>query len=100
MAAIAPSGEDASSELIEPEPIRPGQFDDAVHWRSHRDVDQRVGNVIGRLRLHLHGRKTNGVAVGVRVGDAAEKLKKLRCAENGVGTDAARTASSWASFAR
>ena len=49
-----------------------------------RDVGQGGGDVVGRLGLNEHGRQMNRLALGARVGDAADELEELRRAEDRV----------------
>ena len=70
--------ENASGQLVEPELFGPSQLDDAVQRFALGDLGQCGSDVIGRLRLDEHRRQANGVAVGARIGDAADELEELR----------------------
>jgi hypothetical protein len=84
-ACVAVRAQHAAGELVEAEPFGACQLDGAVHRRAHRRDRQRGRDVVGRLRLNEHGRDTNRLAVGVRIGDPADELEELRRADDRVG---------------
>src|SRR5919106_4748186 len=85
LACVAVRAQHAAGELVETEPFRSCQLDGAVHRRAYCRDRQRGGNIVGRLGLNQRGRHTNGLAVGVRIGDAADELEELRRADDRVG---------------
>ena len=78
LAGIAAGAEACADELIEPELVRPGDLDDAVHRLAHGDPAERARDIIGRDGLDERGRQPDRVAVGGVRGDAVEELEELR----------------------
>jgi hypothetical protein len=99
-ASCVPScAQDSSGELVETERFGTGQLDSAIDRTTHRDLGQRGGDVFRRDGLHERRRQANRVAIGAPIGDLADELEELRCADDRVG-DRGCIAASWATFAR
>ncbi len=85
LARVRPCGQKLACELIEWKTVRAGDLDDAVQWRSDREVGQGSGDVIGGDGLYESRGKPNAVAFAGGLDDASDELEELRRAQDGVG---------------
>ena len=85
LATVVACLQDTPGELVEAKRLRARQLDRVVQWRADGDIGQCAGHVIGCLGLDEGGRQANGVALGARIGDPADELEELRCADDRVG---------------
>lgn len=87
-------------EFVETELLWPRHFNDAVHWRSHRDLANRTGDILSRHGLDQNGCESHHVAVGCGVSDALDELEELCRVHDRVGIDDPWIRFSWAILAR
>jgi hypothetical protein len=70
LAGIVARAEALTYQFIETELLRTGDFDGAIHWRTHGDPGDRLGDVISRHGLNQHRWQPNRRADGGFIGDA------------------------------
>ena len=79
-----PKGKGPAYDLVDPEPLRPTDLDDAVHGRADGDPDHCGGHVVGSHRLEEDGWHSDNPVVRGTVGDALDELVELRRMNNRV----------------
>ena len=77
--------QESSDEFVHTDRFGARQLDRAVQRLLDCDVGQRGSDVIRHDGLHHRRRQSNRLAVGGRLGDAADELEELRCADDRVG---------------
>src|SRR5919197_1268626 len=85
VARVVVRAQRASGEFRETERLGAGQLDGAMDGGASGDIRQCSGDIICCQGLHERWRQTNHLAVGARIGDAANHLEELRCADDRVG---------------
>ena len=100
LSRVVARAQETPGELVEAEGLGAGKLDRVVQWCAHRVIGQGGDDVVGRFGLNEGRRQPNGVALGAGIGDAADELEELGCADDLVGIGPAFTRSSCAGFAR
>src|SRR5262245_59506072 len=85
LARIADRLQIARDDVVERDPVRAGDLDDAVARRRDRHIGDGGGDVVRGDGLEQAGRDRDLVAVRAFSGDALEELHELGRADDGVG---------------
>src|SRR5262245_9351219 len=86
LAPVVARAQGPSDDLVEAEPLGPGDLDRAVERRAQGGPADRVRDVVGRHGLEGHRRRADNVPLGGRVGDAREELEELGRGRSSTGS--------------